>query len=355
MFRLKLLIIFGGSLSLVSCRTPAGDSQLKIVEGEVVNQTEFPATVSLDDAFSGKQTCTGTFIAKDLLITATHCVISNTNLLVYRGEAPHFVYRSKLYHHVGDDYFDVALLQFSKPVAPAVATINFNAPVTSSPVTMVGFGCTVEGTDEGRGVKRKVEMTGAQVFSNEEKTGSVILSNMGTGEPQGGCQGDSGGPLYVDNQVVGILSSSSSGKRNTHADLSGKFARNFLVTAQSLGSGWAGASQENGVVDASLVEKIDYTSMALPKDIPLQSSFQMESGKTIYIQYVFSANGAKESRRNEQNGVFDYDYNSVKQVANVVGLFSGNAPEPDLKFFLTARGMEGFVNGQWLSFALKSH
>lgn len=175
--------------------------------------------------------CTGALIAKDLILTAGHCIAPNTTykmvdyknrpprLLDVRRVAvhPQFKMQNLLAHRATAD---VALLQLashpsSGPTAslgPALMPINI-----SMRLTVVGMGVAEHGNGASGGVARAASLavTG-KPGTLQVRLVDPLTNNLRPG--LGACTGDSGAPVLLDlnghSTIVGIVSWST-GPRNT--------------------------------------------------------------------------------------------------------------------------------------------
>jgi secreted trypsin-like serine protease len=171
--------------------------------------------------------CTGTALARDLVLTAAHCVAHKARYAVkdyqtgsvirVRAIARHPRFSFKNYA-AARATADVALLKLEKPlpdiVVPAALAAARRVKVGET-LTVAGFGVTQAGTAQGLGVPReaKLAVTG--------KPGSlqIRLVDPATRNARAGfgaCTGDSGAPAYDGEGplVIGVVSWST-GPDNT--------------------------------------------------------------------------------------------------------------------------------------------
>lgn len=161
--------------------------------------------------------CTGTALARDLILTAAHCLVRPVDYEVktfqggqpigVRGIAKHPQFKL-------DNYLaarvttDLALIKLNRQLDDIVAPATL-APgrrvAAGETLTIAGFGVTAAGTPYGLGVPRmaKLAVTG--------KPGSLQIrlvdpATRNTRIGLGGCVGDSGAPVFDGEQVIGVVS-----------------------------------------------------------------------------------------------------------------------------------------------------
>ncbi len=220
--------LVAASLSLGAC-SPLGspgasgegdDGRTQPIIGGTVDKND-PSVVLMkaEDNGSGWW-CTGTVIAKRLVLTAAHCVEDaspSTKIRVMfgwseaQGKPTDYVKVSEWHHdpqymatnNIAAGHDAAVLILASDALAPALP-INRKAMTKSmvgSPVHVVGFGNDNGQAGTGSGTKREIHTT---LHSLEQGV-------MNVGKPgQTTCQGDSGGPSFMNidgvDVVVGITS-----------------------------------------------------------------------------------------------------------------------------------------------------
>lgn len=232
-------LIVVGLCGLASCRSPE-TSKLKIIGGTPVNANDpvinhVAVLVDADDSV----VCTVAPIAKDVFITAAHCVfdkdLSGWTIRTGRSILANRKSGSRSSKHDGEilkverdvmahqEYSrgllevleptaapnDVALVKTSDPSAgtiPVPILINTSRWSVESnlPIVVAGYGRTDASSPESSGVLQKAELRISKV------TKSVMEFTAVDPEGKMGCHGDSGGPAFVtagrNVWLVGIVS-----------------------------------------------------------------------------------------------------------------------------------------------------
>jgi V8-like Glu-specific endopeptidase len=190
--------------------------------------------------------CTGTVIAKRLILTAAHCVEdadASTKMQVMFGydesqaKAGDYVKVTEWHHdpkYMQDNNIaaghDAAVLILASDAPAPVQKIN-TAPITQqmvgSAVHVVGFGNNDGQSGTGAGLKREIHTTLTSI-----EQGVINVGHAG----QTTCQGDSGGPSFMkingEEVVVGITSFGEQGcvsyGSSTRVDLSADWIKPYI-------------------------------------------------------------------------------------------------------------------------------
>jgi secreted trypsin-like serine protease len=213
-----LLCVFGSiasALAMVGGAPPAGEAGRAVV-----------LLVG-----SHGQSCTGVALARDLVLTAAHCVLPGSDYKLVEFDAAHtpalkdiasiashpgFDVNAVLRHRVTAD---VALLKTAAPMknssavlAPAGGTV-----AAGDPLVVIGYGLAKPGDGKSGGVIR----TATLVATGQSGTLQVRLVDPATKGQRpglGACTGDSGAPVFRDIggqlMVAGVVSWST-GPNNT--------------------------------------------------------------------------------------------------------------------------------------------
>lgn len=158
--------------------------------------------------------CTSTVVARDLLLTAAHCVQPKSDYAaVIPGTPPRIIPITKIVLHPRYDpqQFetrrpspDIAIVKIAEllpshyRIAKLAASATF--PKHGAMFELTGFGFARDGDAHSAGTLRSVTLP------NVGSTGdSMIRVSAGNGGTAGACTGDSGGPAYLDGQVAGVI------------------------------------------------------------------------------------------------------------------------------------------------------
>ena len=163
--------------------------------------------------------CTGTALARDLVLTAGHCValprayqvkvFQTGQTIAVRGIALHPRFDRAAYA-ASRATADIALIKLAAPLGELVQPARL-APARRVSVgemlTIAGFGVTIAGTDYGLGVPRMATLA----VTGRPGSLQIRLFDQVTRDVRAGlgaCVGDSGGPAFgpAGEGVVGVVS-----------------------------------------------------------------------------------------------------------------------------------------------------
>jgi hypothetical protein len=163
--------------------------------------------------------CTGTALARDLVLTAAHCVTRPVTYQVKAYQTGVTVPVRAIVRHPGFDYAsyaasrataDVALIKLAAPLPDIVTPAGLAAPrrvAAGETLTIAGFGVTLAGTARGLGQPRMATLTvTGKPGSLQIRLYDVATRNTRVG--LGGCTGDSGAPAFDGEGplVIGVVS-----------------------------------------------------------------------------------------------------------------------------------------------------
>jgi secreted trypsin-like serine protease len=181
--------------------------------------------VMLED--SNGDLCTATALARDLVLTAAHCVTRKLRYVVkaYQDGVttpvraitthPRFDLAS---YAASRATADVALVKLDAPLPDIVVPAALAAPrrvAAGETLTIAGFGVTLAGTARGLGVPRMARLTvTGKPGSLQVRLVDLATRNVTNG--LGGCTGDSGAPAFDGDGplVIGIVSWSTGPQNN---------------------------------------------------------------------------------------------------------------------------------------------
>jgi secreted trypsin-like serine protease len=164
----------------------------------------------------GSRLCTGTAVARNIVLTAAHCVQGNavvrtsktSAMLAIRTVATHPRFDRQAYaqHRATAD---VALVKLAAPLPPQIMPVELALPglriAAGDRMTIAGFGITSADSDAGLGQPQSA----ALVVTGQPGTLQVRLYDPATRNTRSGlgaCTGDSGGPAFAGDRIAGVVS-----------------------------------------------------------------------------------------------------------------------------------------------------
>jgi secreted trypsin-like serine protease len=162
--------------------------------------------------------CTATVLARDLVLTAAHCVVAKHKRAVklyqtgetipVRAVVPHPRFDIKAYARARATA-DIALVTLKRPLPEIAAAAQLAEPrrfEAGEMLTIAGFGVTEAFTPHGLGIPREA----ALAVTGRPGSLQIRLVDPATHNARpglGACTGDSGAPAFDrDGRVVGIVS-----------------------------------------------------------------------------------------------------------------------------------------------------
>jgi secreted trypsin-like serine protease len=196
---------------------------------------------------SGGTFCTGAAIARDLVLTAAHCVQPGASYKLIEFDAarqaglldirevarhPNFNLQSLLGHRATAD---VALIKLAAPlptdILPAALDRADRKPQAGDRYAITGYGLAVRGDGKTGGTLRSAQLVATGKPGNLQIR-LVDPATNGARPGMGACTGDSGAPVYEGTALIGVVSWSTG--PNMEAGCGGLTG----VTPISLYRGW---------------------------------------------------------------------------------------------------------------------
>lgn len=174
------------------------------------------AIVMLTDA--NEDLCTATALAREVVLTAAHCVIGERTravkvyqtgtMIAVRAIVRHPAFNAKAYASARATA-DLALVKLDKPLPDIVAPVALAAPrrvAVGETLTIAGFGVTRAFTPYGLGIPREAKLA----VTGEPGSLQIRLVDPATRNSRSGlgaCTGDSGAPAFeADGRLIGVVS-----------------------------------------------------------------------------------------------------------------------------------------------------
>lgn len=157
--------------------------------------------------------CTGAVLARDLVLTAAHCVAPAADyaVAVIGDGAPKLVPAARIAVHPRFDAAqfqtrrptpDIALMKLAEPLPARFAVARLvdagGLPEKGTSFVVAGFGMTADGAQRSAGTLRTVAL---QCIGT---TGGIMVRLSAPEGGAGACTGDSGGPAFRDGALAGV-------------------------------------------------------------------------------------------------------------------------------------------------------
>ncbi len=230
--------------------TWAGLASAQAINGGISGPSDLAAQTAMIVSTRGSY-CTGTVIARDLMITAAHCVqpASNYAVTVESGGSTRVVQVARIVLHpkYKPNQFetrvpspDMAILKLSEPFParyqPARISADTALPKLGDNFVLAGFGFVRDGDEKSLGKLRSVSLPAVGTTG-----GIMVRLSASNGSSNGACTGDSGGPAFRGGELAGVIGwiSTPAGKNCgfvTGVTLAGLQRAWIISTVQSLGA-----------------------------------------------------------------------------------------------------------------------
>ncbi len=160
----------------------------------------------------GGEVCSGTAIARNLVITAAHCVAKPDIYSISVGGNSIAVSQKEIHPRFRADSFetrtpspDLAILKLYSPlpsnIRPARISFDTKLPSRDTRFLIAGFGVVAEGDRRSVGILRTAQLPSVGI------TGGIMvrLASPKGSAPRGSCDGDSGGSVYREEEGTLVL------------------------------------------------------------------------------------------------------------------------------------------------------
>jgi hypothetical protein len=158
--------------------------------------------------------CSAAVIARDLLLTAGHCVQPKASYAIsIDGVFPRVVQVARIVLHPNYDPHqfetrkpspDMAILKISEPLParfhPARLATDRTLPKPGDAFTLAGYGFSVDGDPDTMGKVRTVSLPTVGITG-----GIMVRLSAGNGSSAGACTGDSGGPAFRGDVLAAVI------------------------------------------------------------------------------------------------------------------------------------------------------
>ena len=202
---------------LSGCLPHKNDSQLNIINGHRAEDDQFPSVVKI-------RGCTATFIKKNIMLTAAHCVCNEKEKKVVESIAIVNPFKASSNQIFINDVYgckkdqknhsaDLAIVKFPPDTSKKWTPLCRKLPKQGKKAIMVGYGCNSHQQHDGeiklkncsgKGKRRighnildKDVLESDSFIRIEGLAQTKAIADYGDGQNSVGAPGDSGGPLIV--------------------------------------------------------------------------------------------------------------------------------------------------------------
>ncbi len=157
--------------------------------------------------------CTGTVIARDLLLTAAHCVEPQSEYAAAIEDSTRLIEIARIVLHPKYDPHqfetrkpspDMAILKLSEPLPSRYRVAKLSKeialPKRGDVFVLAGYGFARDGDERSLGTFRSIALPSVGTTG-----GIMIRASAGNGSTAGACQGDSGGPAFRGGELAGVI------------------------------------------------------------------------------------------------------------------------------------------------------
>jgi len=226
-FRGLLIFIVGYGLGGCLNRTPAPASEVKLINGKLIPESDHPETVMLESK------CSATFVSDNTLITAGHCASSGTQLVVpiLNNAKSIKVIRHPKYDYTGKDDITVAI--FPDGTAKHWLPVANTQVAVGTEVEFIGYGQYRPGVAD---YKKRYGTNKISSIRNGWITSSRSSVEVNSGKDVSVAPGDSGGTLKYKGSLIGVTSQYENYTGSGHADITIASNTAFLKNALTAGA-----------------------------------------------------------------------------------------------------------------------